>query len=178
MSEENTNFENETLELARQPFMTYLKEVREATEATVKSYGRDFDLIVKFFKPDKKIQKILPTHVSGYIKSDIHLKRKNGKDRAKPSTDKTARLLRMFLEWCEETKRVEKAPIPLDIQMGAKSKRDRDKALKEREERNKASEKFLEDKKARKEARAKKKDQTDPEPEEPTTEAPETEDAE
>lgn len=150
MSDQTVDFSTETLQQAREPFMDYMRKEREVSELSLTSYGRDFDLFERYFKPEKLVQKIMPPHVTGFLKSEIHLKRQNGKDRAKPSTDKTARLLRMFLEWCEATGRVEKAPILMDTKMGAKSKREREKALKEREARNKASEEALAAKEAKK----------------------------
>ncbi len=115
------DFSKETLAEAREPFFTYLQTERNCSEPTIYTYNMDWKLITRFFKPEKQVQRILPAHVGSFMKSDILLKKPNGEDRAKPSRDKTSRLLRMFFDWCVATGRLKKAPIPKDAQMGSRS---------------------------------------------------------
>ena len=52
------------------------------------------------------------------MKSDTLLRLPGGKERAKPTVDKTVRVLRMFLVWARETGRIAKLPLPKDTPMG------------------------------------------------------------
>ena len=140
------DFSTETLGGARIYFFKHLKTTN-ISNPTRHSYGRDFDVITEYFKAEKLVQKILPAHVGAFLKSDIFLKKKNGEIRAKPTADKIARVLRMFLTWAVETGRLEKLPIPQEARMGARS-------IKEQKERA-----------AAKAAKTKAKPQTQDEPE-------------
>ena len=42
----------------------------------------------------------------------------NGGERAKPTVEKTVRVLRMFLVWAKETSRIDKLPLPKDLPLG------------------------------------------------------------
>ena len=121
------DFSKETIADAEAPFFEYLTETG-VKEGTLTTYRRHFNVIIGYFKPTKLVQKIMPTHVALFLKSDDFLNKPKGGLRAKPTADQLARVLRMFLNWGEETKRFEKAPIPQDIRMGARSKKERKKA--------------------------------------------------
>ena len=107
----------ETLHDAAQAYLEHLK-TEGKKEATIKTYGRDFEQIEAFFGADRKLPSILPAHVGKFFKSDVLLKLPSGKKRAKPTVDKTKRVLRMFLVWAKETGRIEKLPLPKDTPMG------------------------------------------------------------
>ena len=70
------------------------------------------------FGADRKLNTILPQHLGKFFKSDELLKLPDGKPRAKPTVDKTKRVLRMFLVWAKETGRIDKLPLPKDTPMG------------------------------------------------------------
>ena len=53
-----------------------------------------------------------------FLKSDELLKLTNGGARAKPTVDKTQRVMRMFFVWCLETGRLKKLPLPKSTPMG------------------------------------------------------------
>lgn len=117
----------ETLHDAAQAYLEHLRE-QGKKEATVKTYAKDFEQIESFFGADRKLSAILPAHVGRFFKSDALLKLPSGKKRAKPTVDKTMRVLRMFLVWAKETGRIEKMPLPKDTPMGRSLKRDEDDA--------------------------------------------------
>ena len=108
---------SETLHDAAQVYLEYLKKEGKK-EATIKTYQRDFEQIEAFFGADRELPSILPAHVGKFFKSDALLKLPSGKKRAKPTVDKTMRVLRMFLVWAMETGRIEKLPLPKDTPMG------------------------------------------------------------
>ena len=129
---------NQTLGEAKDAFFTHLKVDRNQKEATLKTYMKDWELFEKFFEPVKKLASFKPANITNFLASDIHLKKPNGTLRAGPTIGKTARLLKMFLYWCEETGRIKKAPIPKDARMGGKSFQDIEDAAKAREEKKAA----------------------------------------
>jgi hypothetical protein len=118
---------------ARPTFFTYMKDERNTAEPTLYTYGKDFDIIEGFFKPEKVLTKLMPANVGSFLKCDGLLKKPNGQARAQRTIDKTARVLRMFLTWTVETKRLEKAPIPREARLGGKSIAQQEQALKDRE---------------------------------------------
>ena len=96
----------ETLHDAAQAYLEHLA-TQGKKEATVRSYGKDFEQIEAFFGGERKLTSILPAHVGKFFRSDALLKLPNGKKRAKPTVDKTMRVLRMFLVWANETGRID-----------------------------------------------------------------------
>jgi hypothetical protein len=70
------------------------------------------------FGKDKKLAAILTMHVSGFLKSDALLKLPSGKDRAKPTVDKTIRVFRMLLVWAKDQGYITKLPFPKDLPLG------------------------------------------------------------
>ena len=107
----------ETLHEAAQIYLAHLK-TQGKKERTLYTYGRDFLQIEAHFAADRKLNTILPQHVGKFFKSDELLKLPDGKPRAKPTVDKTKRVLRMFLVWAKETGRIDKLPLPKDTPMG------------------------------------------------------------
>jgi hypothetical protein len=71
-----------------------------------------------FFGADRKLAAILPPHIGKFLKSDELLRLPSGTERAKPTVEKTVRVLRMFLVWAKETGRIDKLPLPKDLPMG------------------------------------------------------------
>lgn len=106
-----------TLHAAAQAYLEHLRE-QGKKERTLYTYGQDFKQMEAFFGVDRKLANILPPHVGKFLKSDDLLRLPNGKERAKPTVDKTVRVLRMFLVWAKETGRIDKLPIPKDMPLG------------------------------------------------------------
>ena len=115
----------ETLHDAAQIYLEHLQK-QGKREATIKTYGRDFEQIETFFGVDRKLSAILPAHVGKFFKSDALLKLPSGKKRAEPTIQKTKRVLRMFLVWARETGRIDKLPLPKDTPMGRSLKQGED----------------------------------------------------
>ena len=82
-----------------------------------------FEQIEAFFGAERKLTSILVPHVGKFFKSDALLKLSSGKERAKPTVEKTKRVLRMFLLWAKETDRIKKLPLPKGTPMGRSVKK-------------------------------------------------------
>jgi len=108
---------SETLHDAAQAYLDYL-QTQGKKETTLRTYSKDFEQIETFFGADRELPSILPAHVGKFFKSDVLLKLPSGKERAKPTVDKTKRVLRMFLVWAKETSKIDKLPLPKDTPMG------------------------------------------------------------
>src|SRR5512146_3096989 len=106
-----------TLHEAAEAYLQHLKDAGKK-ERTIYTYGRDFEQIEAFFGKDRRLAAILAAHVAKFMKSDALLKLPSGKERAKPTVDKTVRVLRMFLVWARKTGRIAKLPLPKDTPMG------------------------------------------------------------
>ena len=113
----NTTTTDCTLHEAAEAYLEHLKAAGKK-ERTIYTYGRDFEQIEAFFGKDRRLAAILAAHVGKFLKSDTLLKLPSGKERAKPTEDKTVRVLRMFLVWAKETGRIAKLPLPKDTPMG------------------------------------------------------------
>lgn len=87
-----------------------------------------FQQMEAFFGTDRKLRTILPPHVGKFLKSDDLLRLPSGAERAKPTVDKTVRVLRMFLVWAKETGRLDKLPLPKDLPMGRSKEKESDDA--------------------------------------------------
>ena len=120
----NTNATATTLHEAVQ---TYLEHLRQAgkKERTLYTYGRDFQQIEAFFGADKPLASIRAMQVGKFLKSDALLKLPSGQARAKPTVDKTVRVLRMFLVWSKQTGLIQALPLPKDTPLG-RSRMDHD----------------------------------------------------
>ncbi len=113
----------ETLHQAAEAYLEHLKS-QGKKDRTIYTYGKDFQLIEAHFGADRKLDTILPQHVGKFFKSDDLLKLPSGKERARPTVDKTMRVMRMFLVWAKETGRINKLPLPKDTPMGHSAKKD------------------------------------------------------
>jgi len=102
-----------TLKEAVEQYLAHLAEIGKA-KGTVATYGKDFELAVKHFGGHKKMDAFLPPHIATFFKSDLVNKLPNGKDRAKPTIDKTKRAVRMLFVWAKESSMINKLPIPKD----------------------------------------------------------------
>ena len=106
-----------TLDQATKEYIEHLRQAGKK-ERTLYTYGKDFEQIAAFFGADKKLSAIRSMDVGRFLKSDDLLKLPSGKERAKPTVDKTVRVLRMFLVWAASQGYMEKAPLPKDLPMG------------------------------------------------------------
>jgi len=116
-----------TLHEAAQAYLEHLR-TQGKKERTLYTYGKDFQQMETFFGADRKLRTILPPHVGKFLKSDDLLRLPSGAERAKPTVDKTVRVLRMFLVWAKETGRLDKLPLPKDLPMGRSKEKESDDA--------------------------------------------------
>ena len=106
-----------TLHAAAQGYLEHLREAGKK-ERTIYTYAKDLGQIEAFFGADKPLAAIRTPQVGKFLKSDALLKLASGKERAKPTVDKTVRVLRMFLVWAKESGRIASLPLPKDTPMG------------------------------------------------------------
>ncbi len=116
-----------TLHEAAQAYLEHLR-TQGKKERTLYTYGKDFQQMEAFFGADRKLRTILPPHVGKFLKSEDLLRLPSGAERAKPTVDKTVRVLRMFLVWAKETGRLDKLPLPKDLPMGRSKEKESDDA--------------------------------------------------
>ncbi len=116
-----------TVHEAAQAYLEHLR-TQGKKDRTLYTYGKDFEQMEAFFGADRKLRTILPPHVGKFLKSDDLLRLPSGAERAKPTVDKTVRVLRMFLVWAKETGRLDKLPLPKDLPMGRSKKKESDDA--------------------------------------------------
>jgi site-specific recombinase XerD len=112
-----TNTTNATLHAATQGYLEHLRQAGKK-ERTIYTYAKDIEQIEAFFGGDKPLAAIRTPQVGKFLKSDALLKLPSGKERAKPTVDKTVRVLRMFLVWAHQSGRIAKLPLPKDTPMG------------------------------------------------------------
>ena len=117
----------DTLHEAAQAYLEHLKGEGKK-ETTLYTYGKDLEQIEAFFGTDRKLTSILAPHVAKFLRSDALLKLPSGKERSKPSVDKTKRVLRMFLVWAHESGLIDKLPLPKGTPMGRSVKQEGDGA--------------------------------------------------
>jgi len=117
-----TDMADQTLKQASEAYLKHL-ETAGKKPATLYTYGRDFEVILGYLGETTKLSALTPARIGKFAKSDSLLKQ-NGKTRAERTVAKTVRVLRMFLVWCEETKRIKKIPLPADFPMGHSLKGD------------------------------------------------------
>ena len=94
----------------------YLEHLRAAgkNEHTVRTYGKALEAIAGFFGEAKALKALRPADVGKFLKSDALLKKPNGRERAKPTTDQIVRVLRMLLEWAQAQGHVPAVAFPQD----------------------------------------------------------------
>lgn len=80
---------------------------------TVSSYTSELKLACKHLGADTAATAITVEKVAIYFSSDPVTKLRTGKPKAKPSIDKTRRVLRLALVWAAEKKLIKAAPIPV-----------------------------------------------------------------
>jgi len=101
----------QTLQEAVNQYLDYLRDIGKRP-GTVATYGKDFELAIKHFGADKKLDAFLPPHIAEFFKSDLVNKLPNGKDRAQPTILKTKRAVRMMFVWAHNSGMIDKLPIP------------------------------------------------------------------
>jgi len=94
----------------------YLEHLRAAGKNahTVRTYGKALEAIAGFFGEAKALKALRPADVGRFLKSDALLKKPSGAERARPTVDQIARVLRMLLEWAQAQGLVQTLAFPQD----------------------------------------------------------------
>ena len=106
-----------TLSSTHQAFFQYMAD-KGTIPSTLKTYRRDWGVIEDYFGGAKKLINILPVHIAGFAKSEALNEKADGNPKAQRTIDKTARVFRMFINFCLETGRISKNPIPKGVRLG------------------------------------------------------------
>ena len=102
-----------TLKDAAPQFIEHLRGAGKK-EQTLRTYTKALDVAIGFFGEGKTLKALRPADVGRFLKSDALLKKPNGKERAQPTIDQIARVLRMPLAWAVEQGHVETVAFPKD----------------------------------------------------------------
>src|SRR5882672_4421319 len=92
-------------------YLTHLAE-GEWSGGTIASYSMELKTAMGGLGAQTLLSEITAERVQTYFDCKRVTKLKSGKAKAKPSIDKTRRVLRLALVWAEEAGLVAKAPIP------------------------------------------------------------------
>ena len=112
-----------TIHETAEAFLGHLRE-QGKKERTLYTYRKDLEIVEAFFGGDKKMSSIRTPQVGKFFKSAQLLTMPSGKERAKPTVDKTVRVFRMFLVWAKETGLLGSLPLPKDTPMGYSRKKE------------------------------------------------------
>ena len=100
-----------TLAMLAGQFLEHL-ERQDKSHGTLFSYGIELKTACKELGGDTLIASLTPEQVAAYFESPRVTLLKSGKPKAKPSIDKTRRVLRLALVWAVEQGWLESAPLP------------------------------------------------------------------
>ncbi len=92
-------------------YLAHLAE-GEWSGGTIASYTMELKTAMGEIGADTLVADLTPERVQEYFDCKRVTKLRSGKPKAKPSIDKTRRVLRLALVWAEERGIVEKAPLP------------------------------------------------------------------
>lgn len=82
------------------------------SDGTISSYRMELKTAAAELGEDTKVANLTPERVQQYFESKRVTKLRSGRAKAKPSIDKTRRVLRLALVWAEECGIVAMAPLP------------------------------------------------------------------
>ena len=109
-----------TLKLLAEQYIRGLERAGKSV-GTVFSYRMELDLALAELGDDTPVASITAERVQTYFESDAVTKTRKGRVKAKPTVDKTRRVLRLALEWAAAEKLISKAPIPESAKPRAKT---------------------------------------------------------
>jgi hypothetical protein len=94
--------------------MRYLAHLEEAgkSNGTLFSYKLELVTALDELGRDTKLADLTPARVLDYFVSDRVTKTRSGVQKAKPTVDKCRRVLRMALQWAEDSGLTAHAPLP------------------------------------------------------------------
>lgn len=100
-----------TLEQFAEHYLKHLEAVGKS-RGTVFSYSIDLALAVRELGNDLRVKLLTADRVAAFFESDAVVKTRSGKSKAKPTIDKTRRVLRLALEWAAAAGLIPVAPLP------------------------------------------------------------------
>jgi hypothetical protein len=94
----------------------YLQHLEDAGKSNGTLFSYKLELITALDELGKsaKLADLTPTRVLEYFVSDRVTRTRAGVQKAKPTVDKTRRVLRLALVWAQDAGLIEKAPLPED----------------------------------------------------------------
>ena len=104
-----------TLKEACDDFLFWMEKLGKS-EGTIFSYRLDLKVAQKALGADTDIATLTPDVIKTYFESDAVTKTRSGKPKAKPTIDKTRRVLRLTLEHVVGQRWLTEAPIPEEYQ--------------------------------------------------------------
>lgn len=92
----------------------YLKHLEAVgkSRSTVFSYSIDLGLAVRELGAETRLKSLTAKKVGAFFESYAVTTTRTGRDKAKPTVDKTRRILRLALTWGAETGLIPGAPLP------------------------------------------------------------------
>ena len=100
-----------TLEDLAAKYLAHLEEAGKSAGTTF-SYRLELITALDELGKDTKLADLTPTRVLEYFVSDRVTRTRAGVQKAKPTVDKCRRVLRMALQWAEDSGLVAQAPLP------------------------------------------------------------------
>ncbi len=87
-------------------------EADDAGQGTLSSYGMELKLAMRELGEGTLLGDLSAERVQAYFESDAVMKTRNGKPKAKPTFDKSRRVLRLALVWAQGAGLCDVAPVP------------------------------------------------------------------
>ena len=100
-----------TLKEACDDFLFWMEKLGKS-EGTIFSYRLDLKVAQTALGADTDIATLKPESIKAYFESDAVTKTRSGKPKAKPTIDKTRRVLRLALDHVVGQRWLKEAPIP------------------------------------------------------------------
>lgn len=107
-----------TMEELAELYLQHLEAIGKS-RGTVFSYSIDIALAAREIGKETRIKMLTPEAVGAFFASDAVTKTRTGKAKAKPTIDKTRRVLRLALVWAVEAGLLPVAPLPAQAEKAA-----------------------------------------------------------
>ena len=92
-------------------YLAHLKDEGKSL-GTITSYTMELATAARELGEETPVGALTAARVQAYFESDVVTKTRQGAPKAKPTVDKTRRVLRLALVWAAEEGLIEQAPIP------------------------------------------------------------------
>ncbi|MBC8377092.1 MAG: hypothetical protein H8E26_13685 [FCB group bacterium] len=92
-------------------FLDYLK-TQGKRERTLYTYGKDMEIFLEHFGPEKAIIKITKPLMGSFLKSDGVMHTVSGRTKSNITITKTRRVVSQFMDWLVSTGVIDTSPMP------------------------------------------------------------------